>query len=130
MTRLIHSDIPKRWKLTHWYPSNDDKSEKSESHEMDSYWQHDTLVLESQPKDNGSYMLARLHFQDDVVSGGWYESASLTGDNAGAQYSGQGQLVLEPDTYHMEGMWAGAGYDQEQMKMRVYTGRWEIVPVD
>lgn len=125
-----HSDLPTHWKLTHWYPSSDDAREESEVHEMESYWQQDTLVLESQPQEDGSYMLVRLHFQDEIVSGGWYETASPAGKNASAQYSGQGQLLLDPKTYRMEGMWAGVGYDYTLKKMRVYTGKWEIVPTE
>jgi uncharacterized protein (DUF2147 family) len=75
-------------------------------------------------------MLARLHVQDNVATGNWYESASLTGEYKGAQYSGAGQLVVDLETYQMEGMWAGAGYDHELKKMRVYTGKWEIVPIN
>lgn len=123
------TNVPKRWKLTHWYPSSDDTQEEFDEHEMKSYWQDDTLVLESLPKENGSYILARLHIQDDVATGGWYESASLDGDHDGAQYSGSGQLVVDPKTYHMKGIWAGAGYNNELKQMQIYTGRWEIVPI-
>lgn len=123
------TNLPKRWKLTHWYPSSDDKREESDEHEMKSYWQDETLVLESLPKANGSYILARLHIQDGVATGGWYESASLRGEHDGAQYSGTGQLIIDPKTNHMKGIWAGAGYNHELKQMQIYTGRWEIVPI-
>jgi len=124
-------ELPKRWKLTHWYPNGDNELDaESDTHEMKGYLDGDTLVLESLPQENGSYMLARLHIQDSVVTGNWYESASLTGKYKGAQYSGAGQLTLDPDTYQMEGKWAGAGYDAKLKKMRVYTGKWEIAPLN
>jgi hypothetical protein len=122
--------LPKRWKLTHWYPNSDNELDaESDSHEMKGYLDGDTLVLESTPQENGSYMLARLHIQGDIVTGNWHESAALTGKYRGAQYSGAGQLTLDEDTHHMEGKWAGAGYDIKQKKMRIYTGKWEIVPM-
>ena len=121
--------LPERWKLRHWYPSSDDSSEESDEHEMKSYWRDDTLVLESLPKGNGSYMLARLHIQDGLATGHWYETASIDGGYGGAQYSGSGQLIVDPETHRMEGLWAGAGYNREQKKMQIYTGRWEIVPI-
>lgn len=123
-------NLPERWKLTHWYPGDDDKGEAFDEHEMKSYWHDDTLVLESLPKDDGSYMLARLHVQDGVATGNWYEQASLKGKYKGVQYSGAGQLIVDADTHRMEGSWAGAGYDHKINKMRVYTGRWEVVPAD
>jgi len=120
--------LPERWKATHWYPTSDDDGEESDQHEMKSYWSGDTLVLESVPPGDGSYMLIRLHIQDGVATGNWYETASLHGEFKGAEYSGAGQMLIDPDTNRMEGLWAGAGYNREQKKMQIYTGRWEIVP--
>ena len=122
-------DMPDKWKLTHWYPSNNHEGEDSDEHEMKSYWHESTLILESLPQDNGSYMLARLHLQDNVATGNWYENASLTGEYKGAQYSGAGQLIVDPTTHHMEGLWAGAGYNHDSNKLQVYSGRWKIVPI-
>jgi hypothetical protein len=124
------SELPSRWKLTHWYPTFNDDDEDSDEHEMKSYWHDDTLVLESLPKDDGSYMLARLHIQDNVVTGNWYETASLTGKYNGAQYSGAGQLVFDTTTYLMDGLWCGAGLNRDHNTMQVYTGRWRIEPLE
>jgi len=126
---VLKDDMPKRWKLTHWYPGSNDNGEDSDEHEMKAYWNGDTVVMQSLSKEDGSYMLARLLIQDGIAAGSWYEEASLLGVNKGAQYSGAGQLVVDPETYRMEGMWAGAGYDHGLKKMRIYTGRWEIVPI-
>jgi hypothetical protein len=125
----ITKDVPKKWKLTHWYPSNDHDGEDSDEHEMKSFWHEGTLVLESLSHENGSYMLTRLHLQDNVATGNWYENASLNGEYKGAQYTGAGQLIVDPKTYRMEGLWAGAGYNKELKKMQIYTGRWEIIPI-
>jgi len=124
------SELPSRWKLTHWYPTIDDKVEESDEHEMKSYWHDDTLILESLPKGDGSYMLARLHIQDNVATGNWYETAALNGDYKGAQYSGAGQLMFDSVTYHMDGLWCGAGLNHESNKMQIYSGKWCIEPID
>ncbi|HUB92980.1 MAG TPA: hypothetical protein VMB52_00570 [Verrucomicrobiae bacterium] len=127
---LVKADMPKRWRFTHWYPGDNDEGEASDSHIMRAYWDGATLVLESLPENDGSYMLARLLIQDDIAAGSWYENAQLSGPNQGAQYSGAGQLMIDAKTHRMEGLWAGAGYDHALGKMRIYTGRWEIVPID
>lgn len=126
---MLKEDMPKRWKLTHWYPSSQDDREESDEHEVQAYWNGDTVVMESLPKADGSYVLTRLLIQNGVAAGSWHETASLLGENKGAQYSGAGQLTIDPETYRMEGLWAGAGYDHTLKKIRIYTGRWEIVPV-
>jgi hypothetical protein len=126
---MLKDDMPKRWKLTHWYPSSHDDGEGSDEHEMKAHWNGDMVVMESVPKDSGSYILTRLLIQDRVAAGSWYEETSLLGKSKGAQYSGAGQLTIDPENYRMEGMWAGAGYDHALKKIRIYTGRWEIVPI-
>jgi hypothetical protein len=97
---------------------------------MKSYQDGDTLVLESVPNDEGSYMLVRLIIVDDVAVGNWHETTSPTGEFKGAIYSGSGQLTVDPKTHFMEGKWAGAGYDHKLKKMRIYSGNWEIAPVN
>jgi|GEM_PF-1750770 len=124
-----NSELPQRWNVTHWYPNKDDSAEESVMHEMKGYWDDGTLVLESLPLEDGSYLFVRLHIQDGIATGNWYESAAMTGDFEGAQYSGAGQLMVDKDTFHMEGKWAGAGLDRKENKMKIYTGRWEIAPL-
>jgi hypothetical protein len=88
------------------------------------------LVFESVPNDEGSYMFVRLRLQDDIASGTWHETTSPTGDFKGALYSGSGQLIVNPDTNYMEGKWAGAGFDHKLQRMRIYSGNWEIAPIN
>lgn len=121
---------PCQWKLTHWYPSADDSTEESDEHVMTGHWTGDNLVLESEPRAGTSYMLVRLLVQDDVARGSWHESSLPDGEYKGAEYSGAGELVVDAKTLHMEGQWAGSGYDHKLEKMRVYTGRWELTPLE
>lgn len=124
------SKRPSRWLLKHWYPSADDSIEEFDEHVMTAHWSKDTVVLESKAKEGKSYMLARLLIQGDIARGGWRESALPDGEFKGAEYTGAGELVVDPDTLHMEGMWAGAGYDHTLKKTRIYTGKWEVTPLD
>jgi len=115
------------WLCTHWYPSNEQIADDSDTHRMKCHVAGNTLVFESLPQDNGGYMLVRLVINDNIASGSWNETASLTGPYKGAQYSGSGQLIVNPETGNMEGKWAGAGFDHKLKEMRVYSGNWEIV---
>lgn len=117
------------WKCTHWYPSNKHVADDFDEHEVKGRWDGDTLVLESLPDDTKSYILVRLTFADDVATGSWHETTTKDGDYKGAQYNGYGQLTVDPQTFFMEGKWAGAGYDRKLKRTRIYTGNWEIEPV-
>ncbi len=121
-------DYKGAWKCTHWYPSNDRGADDFDEHEMKSYWDGDTLVLESVPDDSKSYFFVRLTIDDDIATGSWHETATEQSEYKGANYSGYGQLTVDPKTLLMEGKWAGAGLDRKLSKMRIYTGSWEIKP--
>ncbi|HSX42643.1 MAG TPA: hypothetical protein VLF59_00985 [Candidatus Saccharimonadales bacterium] len=123
-------DFPTFWRSTYWFPSNKVVSDEPSTYNMKSYLKGDELVLESLPNEEGSYMLIRLKVDNGVAVGDWHETTSPTGEFEGAQYSGSGQLVISPDTYYMEGMWVGAGYDRKLKQMRIYSGNWQIEPQD
>jgi hypothetical protein len=115
------------WQATHWYPTKDDSSEESSVYDMVAHKAagHD-LVLQSNPKEDGSYMLIRLSIDDNVATGTWYENTSPKGDFESAMYSGAGQMIISDDKKTMTGMWAGAGMDHKTGGPRIYTGRWEL----
>lgn len=118
------------WRCSYWFPSNTFVGDEESAYEMKSYQDGDTLVFESTPNEEGSYMLVRLIVQDGVAVGNWHETTSPTGEFKGAIYSGSGQLTINPDTQYMEGKWAGAGFDKKLNKMRIYSGNWEIARAD
>lgn len=123
-------DFPTKWSFTHWYPSNNFVGDESCTHEMRGHEDGDDLVLESIPDKTKSYMFVRLHIgPDNVATGSWHEATIKESDYKGANYSGSGQLIMNPETYYMEGKWAGAGYDHKLETMRIYTGNWEIAPL-
>jgi hypothetical protein len=114
------------WQSVHWYPTKDDAAEESSKYDMKVFQTGHDLVFQSTPMDDGSYMLIRLSVDGNVATGTWYENTSPGGDFASTMYSGAGQLIISEDGKHMEGLWAGAGFDHEANKPRVYTGRWEL----
>lgn len=130
MTKQDHS-LPERWHSVYWFPSNRFVGDEPSEYDMVSVWNGDTLVLESIPNDEQSYMLIRLKLDNNshVAVGNWYETTSPSGEFESAQYTGSGQLVVDPKTLSMEGKWAGAGFDHKLQRMRVYVGNWEIKPV-
>jgi hypothetical protein len=122
--------LSERWKLRFWWPSNKFEGEESIDYRMKLYQDGDTFIFESVPNAEKSYMLIRLKLEDTVAIGSWHETTSPAGEFKGAIYSGSGQLIVDPESGAMEGMWAGAGYDRDARKMKIYTGKWEIVPLD
>lgn len=122
------SSLPEKWRSVYWFPSNKFVGDEPSEYEMVGVLNDGTLILESLPNDEHSYMLIRLKLDNNIAIGNWYETTSPTGEFASAQYNGSGQLIVDPETYTMEGKWAGAGYDHKLKQMRVYIGNWEIKP--
>lgn len=120
--------IPEKWHSVYWFPSNKFVGDEPSEYDMVGILDGNTLVLESLPNDEHSYMLIRLKLDNNIAIGNWYETTSPTGEFSSAQYNGSGQLIVDPETYNMEGKWAGAGYDHKLKRMRVYVGNWEIRP--
>jgi hypothetical protein len=114
------------WNCWHWYPSKDDAGEDTTKNRMKAYQKGRDVVFESEPNEEGSYMFVRLSIDGDVATGTWYETSSADGTFEGAMYSGAGQLIVDADKKHMEGLWAGMGYDHAADKKRIYTGRWKL----
>jgi hypothetical protein len=114
------------WQLCYWYPSNDHEGDDPSTYFGRLRQTGNELLFESNPNQEESYMLARLHLEDDLATGTWHETTSPHGAFKGMTYSGAGQLIVGPHHDVMEGMWAGAGVDHAAGKPRVYTGRWEL----
>lgn len=105
--------------------------EEPSEYDMASYRVGDTLIMESFPKKDDSYMLVRLDLAGhSVITGSWHESTAPKGMYKGAQYFATGQLIINPETNFMEGKWVGSCYDRKLKQMRIYSGNWEIKPID
>jgi hypothetical protein len=123
------NDTTELWRCVYWFPSNKYAGDEPSEYTMKGRRVGNTLVLESMPNDINAYMFVRLTIDGEVATGNWHETTSPDGEFKGALYSGAGQLVVNPNTQLMEGKWAGAGYDHDLRKMRVYTGAWQISPI-
>lgn len=124
------NELPNKWHCAYWYPSNTYVGDDVSEYDMTAHYDGKVLVLESIPNAEGSHMLVRLNIGDDnIATGNWHETTSPNGEFGGAIYSGAGQLTVNPQTFYMEGKWAGAGYDHKIGKMRIYSGNWEITPL-
>lgn len=117
------------WRFTHWAPSKDDSRELKDEYMMRGHQRGSTLVLQSEPDATGAYMLVRVNIEGAVASGSWHESAATDGEFEGAEYSGAGQLLISDDGEQMTGLWVGSGFDHGLQKLRLYTGKWELVHV-
>jgi hypothetical protein len=126
---MASNDFNKLWRCTYWYPSNTHVGDDVSEYQMTLQRMGNKLVFESVPNEEGSYMLVRLTVSDNIATGTWHETTSPRGEFVGANYSGSGQMVVNPDTDYMEGKWAGAGYDHKLRRMRIYSGNWEIAPI-
>ena len=118
------------WKYRFWYPSKDDASEEMTEDLMTTQVDKGELVLTSRPNEEGSYAVVRLAIDDNVATGRWHETTSPTGQYKSAMYSGAGQMLVSDDKRHLEGKWAGVGYDRKANQLRIYTGRWELTRSD
>lgn len=119
-------DSTELWHFAYWYPSNDHNGKDVSEYDVACHDTGSALVFESVPTADGSYIFSRLTKNDDIYSGTWYESTAPKGPFGGAQYSGAGQLLMNEDGTELTGMWAGAGFDHDTKKMRIYDGAWKI----
>ncbi len=112
------------WHSTYWYPSNRQSGEETSEYELQVSHDGDQLVLQSQPTNNGAYILMRLSIDDGVATGTWQETTAPEGDFKGMVYSGALQLIVAKDGQSMEGKWVGIGRDYERNQPDIYSGRW------
>ena len=126
---MASDDFRGLWRCSYWYPSNTHVGDDLSEYQMEVHRDGDTLVFESVPSKEGSYMLVRLTVQGNIATGTWHETTAPEGEFKGANYGGSGQLIVNPDTNYMEGKWAGAGFDHKLQRMRIYSGNWEMAPI-
>ncbi len=116
-----------RWRFTYWFPSKDDTKEVKLEYMMRGQRPGHTLVLQSEPDNRQAYMLVRLRIDGQVASGSWHETAEIDGEFSQTEYSGAGQMIISENGEKMSGLWAGAGFDHDLGKLRMYTNKWELV---
>lgn len=108
------------WKYTCWYPTHEDSAEGHSEYRMSAHDKGHEVVFESEPRDDGSYMLACLKVDDNVATGSWHETTKPHGTFEGMTYSGAGQMLVSENGRHMVGKWAGVGMEPGTGTQSVY----------
>jgi hypothetical protein len=115
------------WCCRYWFPSNANPGDEEPSeYQVTIQRRGNTLVLESLPNQEQSYMLVKLVVDGTVVGGNWQEHTSPHGEFKAMIYSGLVQLLYDKDKKEMNGMWVGIGRDHENDAAAIYSGRWEV----
>jgi hypothetical protein len=96
--------------------------EYKSAHNMLAQRRGNSIVFQSLPESDGSFMLVRLRLDGRIASGGWEETSSPDGPFKGTRFYGALMLVLDEDGKAFRGMWLGAGKN-----MYVKANKWEIV---
>lgn len=83
-----------------------------------------TLILESLPSSNGSYLMARFTLDGRIATGSYQSQNSPLSSAKGALYYGAAQLILDEDGKALRGMGVGFGKD-----LKIKSSDWELVHV-
>jgi hypothetical protein len=115
------NDFSGIWLSNYIYHSSSSDEDRTSQHYMRILQEGDTIVFESVPELNDSYMVARFTIDNNVATGSWQEVTSTEGDYKGAIYHGAAQMIIADDHKKLEGKWVGFG-----KTMDVKTGPWSI----
>lgn len=121
------------WHSRYWYPSNNHSGEDISEYLMEIHQVGNRLTGTSLPTDDGSYMTIKLHIEDDLITGSWWENTAPEKEFEGMIYSGAMQLIASEDGKRMDGKWVGNGREKLEdgsYEQRIYTGKWELVHAD
>ena len=125
LKRLIPmNDFSGIWLSNYVYHSSSRDEDHTSQHYMRILQEGDTIVFESLPDLNDSYMVARFTIDDNVATGSWQEVTAVDGEYKGAVYHGAAQMIIAEDRKTLEGKWVGFG-----KHMDVKTGPWKIAYV-
>ena len=114
-------DLSGVWRSHYKFTSSQRKSEFDVEHLMKAHRRGNWLTLETTGEKNESYLLVRLHIDDNVATGTWEEQTDKEGYYEGTVYHGAVQLLIAPDGKRMEGKWVGIGHDAQ-----INVGPWDF----
>jgi hypothetical protein len=109
------------WRTSYTYHNSDRQKELESVHYVRLYPKDHAIVIETIPRANEAYMLAKFSLDGNIATGSWQQSTSPKGDYKGVLYHGAAQLIISEDGKHMKGKWVGFGKNME-----VKTGPWEF----
>lgn len=109
------------WRSKYEYHSSSRKKTFQDEHIMRARQKGNTLVFESIPDKNASYLFIKLSVDGNIATGSWQEVTDKNGYYGGATYYGAIQMIISEDAKHMSGKWAG--FDKS---VKVNVGPWEL----
>ena len=80
------------------------------------------VIMQSEPREDGSYVLLRLTLDGRIATGTWSEQTAPEGPYKGVTCYGALQLVLSENGDEWHGMWVAYGRNLE-----VRSGNWDII---
>lgn len=104
------------WHSKYRVPSGPDQKIIETEHDVVMYRHDNHLVIETLPKEDGSYMTARFTLEGRIATGTYHSENSPKSAAKGAVYFGAAQLILSDDGHTLAGKAVGFGKDM-QVKM-------------
>ena len=120
-TNQSQNDFSGVWQSKYTFHSSSQDAELVNYQYVRILQEGDTIVVESIPEANESYIIARFNVDGRVVTGVWQDTALPDSYHKGVTYHGVGQLILSEDGKSMTGKWLGHGKNLD-----VKVGPWEI----
>lgn len=114
-------DFSGTWHSVYHYTSVTEPGLLDSRHEVKFIQKGETLIVESLPNKEKSYLLMHLKFGDRIATGTWEETTSPTGTYKGITYRGAVQLRLTEDGNLLHGMYVVA-----DRRSDIKSGYWEI----
>ncbi|MEV7552292.1 hypothetical protein AB0N89_22010 [Amycolatopsis sp. NPDC089917] len=110
------------WRSRYTYPSSGRGKDFVGEHFVVVRQQGNKLIAQSLPHSTGSSLRIELVVDGSVATGTWRETTSPHGYYKGATYHGTLQLLVDPSTRRMHGMWLGFGRE-----FVINSGQWSLI---
>jgi hypothetical protein len=118
-------DFSGKWQSSYTFTTDSPDAAFTDAYDVDIRLAGNQLVIQSLPKEDGSYILIRVTLDDRILTGTWYEQTAPDGHYKGVIYYGPIQMVMDEDGNAMRGKWLGL-----DDKMIMQGGNQQIVRLD
>lgn len=98
------------------------KDKLSSQHVLNFTKREDNMLIGQGSDENGAQLVLKLEYdpENNILTGAWHETTSLTGYYQGIEFHGAVQFILNADFNSAEGMWVGF----DTARDRLNTGEW------
>ncbi len=101
---MAKQDFGGIWHSIYHYKHPEIPGLSDSQHDVKFHRKGDTLIVESLPNEESSYMIMRLKLDGRLATGTWEEHTSPTGSHKREIYVGAAQFVLSEDGNVFDGM--------------------------